>query len=104
MKDLHEQVGQLLVLGFEGTEATTRVRRTLTALQPAGVILFARNMVEAQQTHALLRECQKCATAPLFRCVDMEGGVVERLHATDLDGLSPLEALKLLYELKKEIE
>ncbi len=30
--------------------------------------------------------------------------VVERLRATELDGLSPLEALKLLYELKKEIE
>ncbi len=30
--------------------------------------------------------------------------VVERLRGTDLDGLSPREALKLLYELKKEIE
>ncbi len=31
-------------------------------------------------------------------------GVVERLRGTNLDQLSPLEALKLLYELKKEIE
>ncbi|MGH9509049.1 MAG: DNA mismatch repair protein MutS, partial [Terriglobales bacterium] len=30
--------------------------------------------------------------------------VVERLRGTNLDQLSPLEALKLLYELKKEIE
>jgi DNA mismatch repair protein MutS len=31
-------------------------------------------------------------------------GVVERLRGTNLDQLSPIEALKLLYELKKEIE
>jgi DNA mismatch repair protein MutS len=31
-------------------------------------------------------------------------GVVERLRGTNLDQLSPLEALKLLYELKKEVE
>jgi DNA mismatch repair protein MutS len=31
-------------------------------------------------------------------------GVVERLRGTNLDQLSPLEALQLLYELKKEIE
>lgn len=67
-------------MGFEGTEATARVRRMLMALQPAGVILFARNIVEAAQTHALLKACQATGGVPLFRCVDLEGGTVDRLR------------------------
>ncbi len=46
--------------------------------------------------------------APLARQLTiftpLSQSVVERLRGTNLDGLSPLEALKLLYELKKEIE
>jgi len=30
----------------------------------------------------LLRECQKCVSAPLFTCIDMEGGTVDRLRDT----------------------
>jgi beta-N-acetylhexosaminidase len=81
MKGFREQVGQLLVLGFEGTEATARVRRMLMALQPAGVILFASNIAEPRQTWELLRECQSAVSTPLFRCVDLEGGMVDRLKA-----------------------
>ncbi len=76
---LRKHVGQLLLMGFEGVEADARLRGMLTELQPGGVVLFARNIVEAQQTHALLRECQQAAKVPLFRCVDMEGGMVDRL-------------------------
>jgi beta-N-acetylhexosaminidase len=35
----------------------------------------------------LLRECQKCVSAPLFTCVDMEGGTVDRLR--DALGAAP---------------
>ena len=49
------------------------------ALQPGGVILFARNIDSPRQTHALLKAAQKEADTPLFRCVDMEGGTVDRL-------------------------
>ena len=53
-----------------------RLASLLTRIQPAGVILFARNITAADQTHRLLRECQKCVPAPLFTCVDLEGGQV----------------------------
>jgi beta-N-acetylhexosaminidase len=51
-----------------------------TRIQPAGVILFARNIVNAQQTHKLLRDCQASAGEPLFTCVDLEGGRVDRFR------------------------
>jgi beta-N-acetylhexosaminidase len=52
----------------------------LKLIQPAGVILFARNVVSAEQTHRLLKECQAQVATPLFRCVDLEGGKVDRLR------------------------
>ena len=64
---------------------TARLRSLLARLQPAGVILFARNIKSAEQTWRLLRECQKCVSAPLFTCVDLEGGSVDRFR----DALGP---------------
>jgi beta-N-acetylhexosaminidase len=73
-------IGQLLIIGFDGTEMSPRLASLLTTIQPAGVILFARNIAGAEQTFTLLRECQKCVTAPLFTCVDLEGGQVDRFR------------------------
>jgi beta-N-acetylhexosaminidase len=73
-------IGQLLIIGFDGTEMSPRIASLLTRIQPAGVILFARNITGVEQTHRLLRECQKCVTAPLFTCVDLEGGKVDRFR------------------------
>jgi beta-N-acetylhexosaminidase len=49
-------------------------------LQPAGVILFARNIKTPDQTWRLLSDCQKCVPTPLFTCVDLEGGTVDRFR------------------------
>ena len=57
-----------------------RLASLLTKTQPAGVILFARNITGAEQTHTLLRECQKRVATPLFTCVDLEGGRVDRFR------------------------
>lgn len=73
-------IGQLIILGFEGTKISPSVRSLLTRIQPAGVILFARNIVNAEQTHKLLQDCQTCVSTPLFTCVDMEGGSVDRFR------------------------
>jgi beta-N-acetylhexosaminidase len=79
MRELHQQAGQLLILGFDGTDLTAQRRALLSELQPGGVILFARNIVEPTQTWELLRDCQSAISSPLFRCVDLEGGMVDRL-------------------------
>ena len=78
--DLRRQVGQLLVMGFGGTELSSRLQMMLATLCPGGIILFKRNIDEPAQTHALLREAQKTASTPMFLCVDMEGGTVDRLR------------------------
>ncbi len=62
----------------------------LKRLQPAGVILFARNIKSPQQTWQLLRECQKSVDTPLFTCVDLEGGTVDRFR--EVLGATPAAA------------
>src|SRR5271157_1145569 len=84
-------IGQLLIIGFDGTEMSPRLASLLTKIQPAGVILFARNITGAEQTHTLLRECQKCVTTPLFTCVDLEGGTVDRFRNVIGSAPSPAE-------------
>ena len=90
IRSISETVGQLLILGFDGTEMSAGLRSLLTRLQPAGVILFARNITSGAQTHKLLKECRACVSAPLFTCVDMEGGKVDRLR--NITGPAPSAA------------
>jgi beta-N-acetylhexosaminidase len=77
--DLRQQVGQLLIMGFEGTAISARLRSMFASLQPGGIILFRRNITAALQTWELLHESQTCLGTPAFLCVDMEGGTVDRL-------------------------
>jgi beta-N-acetylhexosaminidase len=76
---LHAQVGQLLIMGFDDARPTPGLRQMLVMLKPGGVILFARNILDARQTWELLRACRETVETPIFLCVDMEGGTVDRL-------------------------
>jgi beta-N-acetylhexosaminidase len=75
-----KQVGQLLIIGFDGIEVTPGLAQMLTRIQPAGVILFARNIINAQQTHKLLKDCQGYVKDRLLISVDLEGGRVDRFR------------------------
>src|SRR5215471_15374742 len=79
--DLRQQVGQLLIMGFDGLAMDSKLRITVSSLEPGGVILFARNIQSPQQTWEMLRDCQSTARYPMFLCVDMEGGNVDRLQS-----------------------
>ena len=85
-----QEPGQLLIIGFDGVKMTRRVSSLLTRIQPAGVILFARNIKSTQQTWELLRDCQQYVRTPLFTCVDLEGGTVDRFR--DVVGPTPSAA------------
>ncbi|MGA3315805.1 MAG: beta-N-acetylhexosaminidase [Candidatus Korobacteraceae bacterium] len=87
--ELRQQVGQLLIMGCGGTAMSARLRSMLGTLHPGGVILFQRNIEDVAQTHALLRDVQKAVSTPLFLCVDMEGGTVDRLR----DVIAPAPAV-----------
>jgi len=83
---LRRAAGSLLVVGLEGTELTAPERAWLGQVRPAGIILFRRNIADARQTRALLNEATGLGSAHSLRCVDVEGGTVDRLR----DALAPL--------------
>jgi beta-N-acetylhexosaminidase len=87
---IEASIGQLLIIGFDGTEMSPPLASLLTRLQPAGVILFARNITGGEQTFKLLKDCQACVSTPLFTCVDMEGGRVDRFR--NVTGSAPSAA------------
>jgi beta-N-acetylhexosaminidase len=84
--NLRKAAGSLLVVGLEGVELTGLERAWLKLVQPAGIILFRRNIVDAKQTRALLAEATALCAANSLRCVDVEGGTVDRLR----DALAPM--------------
>jgi len=67
-----------LVVGLEGIELTLGEREILDLCRPAGVILFARNVESPEQVRRLVDQLHELETAP-FVCVDLEGGMVNRL-------------------------
>ena len=69
-----------MIAGVEGEELTPLERAWLKLVRPGGVILFRRNIEQAPQVTALLRDVTEIAGAPMFRCVDLEGGLVDRLR------------------------
>jgi beta-N-acetylhexosaminidase len=83
---LRQAAGSLLVVGLTGTELTGLERAWLKLVRPAGIILFRRNIVDAQQTRLLLDEATALGAPHSFRCVDVEGGTVDRLR----DALAPM--------------
>jgi beta-N-acetylhexosaminidase len=78
---MNDDLGQLLIIGFEPAEMTPSLRGLLIRIQPAGIILFARNVIDPEQTYRLLQDCQAYCSKPLFTCVDMEGGRVDRFRS-----------------------
>jgi beta-N-acetylhexosaminidase len=87
--DLQRAAGQSLIIGFDGTAMSSPLSSLLACVQPAGVILFARNIVSPQQTHELLEACRRLLKVPPFLCVDMEGGLVDRLKKAIAPAPSP---------------
>jgi beta-N-acetylhexosaminidase len=78
--DLRRAIGQLLLIGFEGAEMSARLASLLARIQPAGVILFARNIESPAQSFALLKACRRQVEEKLFTAVDLEGGTVDRFR------------------------
>lgn len=87
---LRHQVGSLLIVGVESTTLSALESAWLQSLRPSGLILFRRNVEARSQIHDLFRQAAACLQAPFFRCVDLEGGTVDRLR--DLIGPTPSAA------------
>ena len=87
---LRHRIGSLLIVGVESTSLSPLESAWLRSLQPSGILLFRRNIESAAQVHALLQQAARELPQPFFRCVDLEGGTVDRLR--DLVGPTPSAA------------
>jgi beta-N-acetylhexosaminidase len=77
---LEQKVGQLFMLGFDGTTVTPANRALIHDLHLGGVTLFGRNIEDAQQLTQLNHQLQPLADGvPLFISIDQEGGLVMRV-------------------------
>lgn len=75
-----EKVGQLVMIGVQGTEVNDDSLFMLHQYHMGGVILFDRNLESAEQTRKLTSDLQAQAgeKVPLFIGIDEEGGRVVR--------------------------
>jgi beta-N-acetylhexosaminidase len=82
-KTLEELVGQLFMVGFEGTRFNSDLSYFLQKLHVGGVIYFKRNVQDPFQLAELSRSLQEKAmeisSIPLLIAIDQEGGSVARL-------------------------
>jgi beta-N-acetylhexosaminidase len=95
--DLAEQVGQILIAGVQGGSLSAEERSWFRRIRPGGLILFRRNLEHPAQVTSLLREADRIGTTPLFRCVDIEGGLVDRLR----DLLHPIPSAAAVFATGK---
>lgn len=74
--------GQLLFVGFDGTEPPPALREQIRAGRVGGVVLFRRNFTSAEQARASIAALHAVAPPewPLVVAIDEEGGRVQRLR------------------------
>lgn len=80
--DIDEKLGQLLIVGFEGTSIEEHTRFLIEDLKVGGLIFFKRNIKDMEQVVSLtngLKELNRKNKIPLFISIDEEGGQVSRL-------------------------
>ena len=80
---LAQQIGQLLWVGFAGSDMTARLVERISRGEIGAIILFARNITTLDQLCYLTGRLHDAAPpeTPLLIAVDQEGGRVQRIRA-----------------------
>jgi beta-N-acetylhexosaminidase len=89
-----------VIFGLSGPELTVDERAFFRESNPAGYILFKRNIVDRAQVKALtdsLREVSGCADVPIL--IDQEGGRVARMQPPQWPAFPAGGALDALYDI-----
>lgn len=75
--------GQLLSVGFDGTEAPDHLLRRIAEGEVGSVMLFRPNIASPEQVAVLVGTLRRAAPAdaPIVIAIDQEGGLVQRLRA-----------------------
>ena len=89
-ESLRNQIGQLVMVGFDGFVVNEHIAALIRQQRIGGVILFRRNIDTPAQVAALCRRLQEInaevSDSPLLIGIDQEGGMVMRIE----DGVTPL--------------
>jgi hypothetical protein len=78
---MSEELAARLVVGIEGPQLQPREEAWLSRWRPAGVVLFRRNVVTADQLRTLCRGVRRLLRADAEIVADQEGGAVSVLAA-----------------------
>ena len=83
LADRKRRAGQRLVIGFAGPQVDDDLRYLVKEIQPAGFILFKRNVEDPEQVRELNRELASLVKPeyPAILSVDQEGGRVQRMRS-----------------------
>ncbi len=81
---LEEQIGQLMMVGFLGHTAPQEIIELIEQYHIGSIILFSRNIHEAEQVFTLTQQLQAHARKagqrfPLLIAIDQENGIVQRM-------------------------
>ena len=76
---LKQQVGQTMLLAFDGPEAPDYVLKALRRRRVAGVVLFGPNVVSRSQLRELTRDLQRAARGRAIVATDQEGGSIRQV-------------------------
>jgi len=82
---LEEKIGQLMIVGFDGTEKNGHISELIEEKNIGGVIYFDRNMSSPKQVAELSNSLQQSTgnsstQLPLMLAVDQEGGDILRMR------------------------
>ena len=87
-----------VIFGLAGLTLTDEERRFFSSVQPAGFILFGRNIADPEQVRALTEDLRAINGQPCLPIlVDQEGGRVVRLRPPHWPAFPPAERFDRLY-------
>ncbi|KAG8423757.1 hypothetical protein J3458_000622 [Metarhizium acridum] len=112
-QNLDWAIGQMLIMGWDGTEVTPQIKSLIEDHHLGSIILTAKNLKSAQETAKLVQELQTIAKnaghpQPLLIAVDQENGGVNSLFDEDFVcqfpsamGIAATGRVELAYEIYK---
>ncbi len=84
---IQQRIGQMFMIGIDGTTLTPEAEDLIRTVRPGGVILFGSNIQDAGQLTQLTADLQDFSLRetglPLFISTDQEGGTICRVRWLD---------------------
>lgn len=79
---LEEKIGQMIIVGIDGSKITERTRKLILKYKIGGIILYRKNFKSYEEMVKLIKDLKELNSQnkiPLFISIDQEGGRVNRM-------------------------